>query len=111
MEAMLAMTVLAMAALGAIGSMAQTMALEEDTRERVTAVHVAQRMIDEITSYEWVSSFQEVIDHWSDSSVAKFTVPELEAPHADSPGGAAPWGGMIDIDATDPLRVQFTVTI
>ena len=113
-ESMLAMAVLSVAALAALGSMTQTSAYDDDVKERALALRAAQQALEEVTSYDWGTDFQNFIDHWSDESNTVFTVQGLEPPKAASTTYSAATAdnpGKIVIDAADPTRIKIAVTI
>lgn len=106
-EVSIAVIVLAIGAIAAIGAMTASSEVDEEMRERATALRAAVTRLEGVLGYDYNGDIQTLLNWVALPGNASFTVEGLTAP---APGGATPHG-TVAVDATDPERILVTVTV
>lgn len=104
-EVMLAITVLAVGAFSALSTLTNAMALDEELKERATAMRAAMSKIESIAAYDYNNNINNLVNYWNQAANKDFVVEGLKGQN----GAAQP--GSITIDTTDPARIRIAVTI
>jgi prepilin-type N-terminal cleavage/methylation domain-containing protein len=104
-EVMLAITVLAVGAFSALSTLTNAMALDEELKERATAMRAAMTKIESIVAYDYNNNINNLVSYWNQAANKDFAVEGLKGQN-----GLATQGS-ITIDTTDQARIRFTVTI
>lgn len=104
-EVMLAITVLAVGAFSALSTLTNAMALDEELKERATAMRAAMTKIESVVAYDYNNNINNLVTYWNQAANKDFVVEGLKLQN-----GAATQGS-ITIDSTDPARIRFTVTV
>ncbi len=112
-EVTIAVAVLGIGALVSLSVMGSTAQVDEEMRERATALRAALTRVETVMAYDYGDDIQDLIDYWTQPANASFTVEGLAPPAAgvvDLPN-EAPAHGSIAVDATDPQRILVTVSV
>jgi prepilin-type N-terminal cleavage/methylation domain-containing protein len=104
-EVMLAITVLAVGAFSALSTLTNAMALDEELKERGTAMRAAMTKIESIVAYDYNNNINNLVNYWSQTANKAFVVEGLKGQN-----GAAKQGS-ITFNTTDPARIRVNVTI
>src|SRR4029079_522921 len=104
-EVMLALTVLAIGAFSALSTLTRAMALDDDLKERATALRAAMSKIESIVAYDYNNNINNLVNYWQQNANKDFTVEGL------APQTGVPKQGGITWDTSDPARIVATVTI
>ncbi len=108
-EAALALVVLTVATVSALGTLVASTSLDQELKERSIALRAAVSKMEAIVAYDYAGNIDSLINYWVQPSNATFTVAELR-PQTDVGGTNLPQG-VVTFDSTDHDRISVTVTI
>lgn len=109
LEVMIGITVLAVGALAALSTLTSSSALDDDLKERSTAVRAAMSKMEAIAAYDYNDQITNLVNYWSLPANKDFQVDGI-APLPGAGGLPSPHGS-ISFNTADPDRIQVTVTV
>jgi hypothetical protein len=107
------MVLISIGALCTLSTMLTSSALDEELRERATALEAAAGVLEAIRCFDYGTDIQNLQNHWSDPANAVFEVPGLPPRFAGSPGSGVTQlpQGAVQVDSSDPERIRFMVQV
>lgn len=114
LELVIAVGVLSVGALATLGTMTTSAEVDEEMRERSIALRAAVSRLESIVAYDYDDDIQNLVTWAQLPANSSFTVDGLAPPEAAGGGPvlvANPTHGTVTVDAADPDRIRFIVTV